>query len=328
MKKQITVVALFMLLIGGSAGAAPPFNSLVVFGDSLSDVGDSPSAVTSLYKVLGGVCARPCPPYDDGRFSNGPVASEYLAEALFPGAVNTANFASYAVAGATTGNENSGNDIEPVFNLPGMQQEVNLYMSNSGSAADPNALYLLWGGANDYDINDSPVQAASNIGGYLNILATAGATHFLVPNLPDLGLTPAAQMDGEVAEAHAFTETFNTALAGELGSVNAAFPAVTIYQFDTFSLLNDVVQNPAGYGFTNVTDACISSIDCADPDSRFLYWDDSHPTTEAHAILGAAFASAVPEPSTTVMFIVGLLMLAWIADLRKRPAYAGRRVRT
>lgn len=327
MKKQITVIALFMLLMGGSARAATPFNSLIVFGDSLSDVGDSPSAVTSLYKVLGGVCARPCPPYDDGRFSNGEVASEHLAEALFPGAVNTTNFASYAVAGATTGNENSGTDIEPVFDLPGMQQQVNLYMSNSG-AADPNALYLLWGGANDFDINDSPVQAAANIGGYLNTLAAAGATHFLVPNLPDLGLTPAARMDGEVAEAHAFTETFNTALAGELGSVSATFPAVTIYQFDTFALLNDVVQNPAGYSFTNVTDACISSIDCADPDSRFLYWDSSHPTTEAHAILGSAFASAVPEPSITVMFILGLLMLAWIANMRQRLAYTGLRVRT
>jgi phospholipase/lecithinase/hemolysin len=114
-------------------------------------------------------------------------------------------------------------------------------------------------------------------------------------------------------------------LASQLGNLDGTFPAANIYRFDTFALLNDVVQNPVGYGFTNVTDACISSIDCANPDSQFLYWDSAHPTTEAHAILGAAFASAVPEPSATMMFIAGLFVLAWIARARKKPVYAGWR---
>ena len=56
MKISTTVVALVVLLSGGSASAASPFSSLIVFGDSLSDVGDNPSAVTSLYKELGGNC--------------------------------------------------------------------------------------------------------------------------------------------------------------------------------------------------------------------------------------------------------------------------------
>ena len=145
MKKQITVIALFMLLMGGSASAATSFSSLVVFGDSLSDAGDNPSAVTSLYKILGGHCDvlfHPCPPYDDGRISNGPVAAEHLAESLFPGAVSTTNYRSYAVAGATSGSDNTGNDIGfGILNFPGIKQEVDDYMRDSGATADANAFW-------------------------------------------------------------------------------------------------------------------------------------------------------------------------------------------
>ncbi|MCC2682544.1 MAG: Lipolytic enzyme [Nitrosospira multiformis] len=337
MKISTTVVALVVLLSGGSASAASSFSSLIVFGDSLSDVGDNPSAVNSLYKELGGNCdpLHPClpsqlgPSYDGGRFSNGPVASEYLAKNLFPAGVNTANFQGYAVAGSTSGNHNIGNDADPtgILNLPGMQQEMNLYLSNAGGAADPNALYFVWGGSNDYLIHDSPVQAARNIGGYVNALAAAGARNFLVPNLPDLGLTPSARMDGEVSLAHDYSVVFNTELASQLGSLDGTFPGVNIHRFDTFALLNDVVQNPVNYGLTDVTNPCFTllGITCDNPEVR-LFWDDFHPTTNANAILGAAFAAAVPEPAAVFMFMLGLLVLAFTASRRQKTMPARRQV--
>jgi phospholipase/lecithinase/hemolysin len=334
MRISTTVVALAVLLFGGSASAATPFSSLIVFGDSLSDAGDNPSAVTSLYKRLGGNCdpLHPCSPfgsYDDGRFSNGPVASEHLAKNLFPAGVNTTNFQGYAVAGATSGNHNIGNDADPfgILNLPGMQQEVNLYMSNTGGAADPNALYFVWGGSNDYLIHDSPVQAARNIGNYVNVLAAAGARNFLVPNLPDLGLTPSARMDGEVSLAHDYSVVFNTELASQLGSLDATLPAINIHRFDTFALLNDVVQNSVNYGLTDVTNPCFTllGITCDNPETR-LFWDDFHPTTAAHAILAAGFATAVPEPAAIFMFMLGLLVLASAVNRRQKAVYACNRL--
>lgn len=337
MKISTTVVALVVLLSAGSVSAATPFSSLIVFGDSLSDAGDNPSAVTSLYKSLGGHCdpLHPCLPsqleasYDGGRFSNGPVASEYLAKNLFPAGVNTANFQGYAVAGATSGNHNIGNDADPtgILNLPGMQQEVNLYMSNAGGAADPNALYFVWGGSNDYLIHDSPVQAARNIGGYVNMLAAAGGRNFLVPNLPDLGLTPSARMDGEVSLAHDYSVVFNTELANQLGSLDGTLPGVSIHRFDTFALLNDVAQNPVNYGFTDVTNPCFTllGITCGNPEGH-LFWDDFHPTTHGHAILGAAFAAAVPEPAAIFMFMLGLLVLASTASRRQKTMPGQRQV--
>lgn len=96
------------LLISGNVWAASSFSTLYAFGDSLSDAGSSDSAVMSLYKLLGDNCdpTHQCGllgPYFHGRISNGPVASEQLAAALFPGGVTPANFRSYAVAGANTG---------------------------------------------------------------------------------------------------------------------------------------------------------------------------------------------------------------------------------
>ena len=335
MKISTTVVALVVLLSGGSASAASPFSSLIVFGDSLSDAGDNPSAVISLYKELGGNCdpLHPClpsifgPSYDGGRFSNGPVASEYLSKKLFSAGVNTANFQDYAVAGATSGNHNMGNDTDPtgILKLPGMQQEVNLYMSNARGAADPNALYFVWGGSNDYLIHDSPVQAARNIGSYVNVLAAAGARNFLVPNLPDLGITPFARREGEVPQAHNYSIVFNTELANQLGSLDGTIPGVSIHRFDTFALLNDVAQHPLNYGLTDVTNPCFTLLGstCDNPEVR-LFWDDFHPTTNAHAILAAGFAAAIPEPAAIFMFMLGLLVLA-PAVSRRQKTMSGRR---
>ena len=152
MKVRMTLVAVSALLLSGlfsgvNASAAP-FTSLYAFGDSLSDSGASPSAVTSLYKILGNNCdpTHLCPPYFDGRISNGPVASERLAEALFPAGVTSTNFRSYAVAGAGSGDQNSGFNLGGMIELPGMKQEFDLYKSDSSGVADPNALYFIWGG--------------------------------------------------------------------------------------------------------------------------------------------------------------------------------------
>ena len=111
MKNRLaSFVVLLTFLVGGANVWATPFNSLIAFGDSLSDSGGSPSAVLSIYKLLGGNCDpfHPCPPYFEGRYSNGQVAVEHLANAVLPGGGSSANFYDFAVSGATTGIGNYG----------------------------------------------------------------------------------------------------------------------------------------------------------------------------------------------------------------------------
>ncbi len=315
--KNILAAFSALLLISGHVAAAP-FSTLYAFGDSLSDVGSSDSAVMSLYKTLGGNCdpSHLCPPYFDGRKSDGPVASEYLAGALFPSGVTAANFRSYAVAGANSGDSNSGFNAGGLLNLPGIQQEVGNYLEDAQGKADPNALYFLWGGANDYVGGDPAAKAAQNIAGYVSTLAGAGAKNILVPNLADLSLTPFGQDDA--VQAHAFSLTFNSELATQLGNVQHEFPNTHIFSFDSYSLLNDVVQHADKYGFTNASDPCLTALfPCGNPDHH-VWWDDFHPTTRAHEIIGTAFATAVPEPEVVSMLIAGLVILGFVNAKRRR----------
>jgi phospholipase/lecithinase/hemolysin len=208
-----------------------------------------------------------------------------------------------------------------------MFQQMGLYLSSSGGVADPSALYFVWGGANDFLTLDSPILAAQNIAGHVGTLATAGAAHILVPNLPDLSLTPFVQDAGLQALAQAFTLGFNAELAVQLGNLSALFPGTDIVQFDTFAFLNDVVTNPADYGFANSQDACLPSIlvaPCANPDG-YVFWDGFHPTTQADAVIASAFAQAVPEPGTLALLVLGLYA-AFLTDARRRRLARARMV--
>lgn len=323
MKRRLTSLVAFCVCLLTAANVwAMPFSGLYAFGDSLSDAGNNPSAVLSIYKLLGGSCDpfHPCPPYDGGRYSNGPVAVETLANSILPGGATPANFFDFAVAGATTGIGNYGDGGSALSaglqGAPGMYQELSLYLSSSGGIADPNALYFVWGGANDFLTADSPLLAAQNIAAYVGALAAAGATHILVPNLPDLSLTPFVQGAGLQAQAQAFSLGFNAALAAQLGGLSGLFPATDIVQFDTYAFLNDVILNPSSYGLANAQDACLPSlldVPCANPDS-YVFWDVFHPTTRADAIIAAAFAQAVPEPATLALLAAGLLALFFMSS--------------
>src|SRR5512139_470403 len=326
-RKLASLVTGLVFLLAGANVWATAFTGLYAFGDSLSDAGSSPSAVLSIYKLLGGNCDpyHPCPPYYDGRYSNGPVAVERLANSILPGGATPANFFDFAVAGSTTGLGNYGDGGsaggQGAFGLPGMYQQVGSYLTSSGGTADPNALYFVWGGANDFLTLDSPILAAQNIAGYVGALASAGATNILVPNLPDLGLTPFVQSVGLQTQAHAFSTAFNATLAIQLGSLDQLFPAADIIQFDTYSFLNDVVLNPAKYGLSNSQDACLPSLldaPCANPDS-YVFWDVFHPTTAADAVIATAFATSVPEPGTMALLAVGLLALFYAGSQRRTP---------
>ena len=317
------------LVLGASAWAAP-YSALYVFGDSLSDAGSNPSALTSIYKLLGNACdaAHPCPPYVGGHYSNGLTAAERLADDILPGGANVGNFFSFAVSGSTTGIGNfgdGGSAISPgTYGLPGMVQQLGLYQSmllGLGGMADPNALYFVWGGANDFLTLDSPLVAAQNIANHVGALAAMGASTILVPNLPDLALTPFARMVGVQTQASLFSTLFNATLAQLLNGLDAALPA-SIIQFDTFALFNDIVTNPASAGFGNATEGCLLSTSCSNPD-EFIFWDDFHPTAAAHGHISGAFAQAVPEPGSLLLLASALLLLAW----RSKTAVPARAVR-
>ena len=91
-------------------------SSLFVFGDSLSDGGNSGIVSRA---ATGGTNTYPPSPYYNGQYSNGPVAVEYLWNSYNPGDTSfkpsLAGGTNYAIGGATTGLA-SYNSVSP--NVP------------------------------------------------------------------------------------------------------------------------------------------------------------------------------------------------------------------
>ena len=177
----------------------------------------------------------------------------------------------------------------------------------------------MWGGANDLFINPSAAtvgDAINNLAAVISLLYGNGARQFLVPNLPDLSLTPSglSLSPAERAGLQALSIGFNAGLAGAVTGLSG-LPGIDIEVFDTFGLFNAILANPAAFGFSTTSTPCVTGnlLDggqvCADPNS-YVFWDTVHPTTRAHQVLGNAFAAAVaepvPEPASLALLSLGI----------------------
>jgi thermolabile hemolysin len=245
---------------------APDFSQLFVFGDSLSDQGRLFAATNQQFP--------PDPPYFQGRISNGPVWIEEMASRLDLPMSLVNNF---SVAGATTSSANYNESILGT-DLPGLADELQQYLAGlNGQPADPNALYVVWAGANDFFLpfSDPAVvigQAVTNLATTVGTLQAVGAQHILVVNLPDLGLTPYADSIGQAAQLTALSAAFNSALQGALSG-----PGLRATFIDIFSTFQNVAANPATFGLTNVTDAAINGVAVVGDPADYLFWDSVHP---------------------------------------------------
>jgi phospholipase/lecithinase/hemolysin len=285
MRLRTVVAVVVAVLLMGSAGFAQAqsqtIRQVVVLGDSLSDNGNLYAAVT-----------HPPAPYWNGRASNGPVAVEYLAESL---GVPLRDFAWFA---ATTGvgNYMDGGTVDTFGygSLPGMTTAFQSALSAGVFPIDPKALYVIWGGPNDFwNVSDAASagqaiqKAVTRLVTIVGQLQFLGAKQILVLNMPDLGKTPwlLAAPPGYSSFFTQVTIGFNQALKANLQ------PGVRY--FDTFLSMSNMIANPAAYGFTNVTDSCFTgSSVCADP-SAYVFWDGVHPTTAGHAALANAVQASL-----------------------------------
>jgi phospholipase/lecithinase/hemolysin len=219
---------------------------LVVFGDSLSDNGNS----LFLLKA-------PQPPYYKGRWSNGPNWVDYFPLvahhfptvcAYFPDSDND-NGTNFAVYGSV-----SAGLLQP--EPTGLPAQIPTYLDSTGGEASADDLYVIWIGANDFSAGISPSETVENIRDGIIQLREAGAKSFAVINLPDISLTPAVMASGAavVQAAKQFVYTVNALLYADLLSY-AWSHGIRIDLVDINFIFTLVVNNPAKFGFANSTGA-------------------------------------------------------------------------
>jgi phospholipase/lecithinase/hemolysin len=325
MKKQFLATGFFLLsLMFPLKASAQNYDDIYVFGDSFSDPGN-------VFNFTNGAIP-PNPTYFNGRFSNGPIWVEYLASEL--GLTFNPNN-NFAFGGATTGTDNLGLSF-----LPGLKQEINDFTTTNNSA-NPNALYIIWAGTNDYleyfyGNTPNPTESVSNLSSAITSLADVGAENILVVNLPDLGKFPVTGDNSQTASAlSTFTNVHNSDLTKTINLLNQELsPETNIIPLDVNSLYNRIIATPEEFGFTNVTDSCIGDLSVVpievpvkpvlcNPD-QFLFWDEVHPTTATHQLIGelaflALKSASVPESSN----VLGVLIFAalCVISLRKHHSY-------
>jgi outer membrane lipase/esterase len=288
-----------------SAPAAAQFSNVYFFGDSVSDSGN-------YHSVL---------PPGTGKFTTnpGPVWTEVFAQNFgFSANPSTQGGTNYAYGGAritllpgVVGPPLVPNDAVPVAT------QVTQYLSHG--PADPNALYSLQGGGDDFfyqfglllagattpaQVQAALGQAAVDLAKQAAILKAAGARYIMVWAVPDVGTSLGGAATGQGATLTALSNFYNSTLMATLDALG-----VQTIRLNSFALQNEVLRNPALYGLTNVTGVacttppsvtialCTSSTLVSPNAASSYFWaNDSHPTTAVHKILGEYAISFITGP--------------------------------
>ncbi len=278
------------------AKAPAGLNGLVVFGDSLSDMGNAcPKGGGARSNFI-------CHLYPNERFSDGAVWAEHFARNFgWSLSASREGGNNYAFGGAT-----SGSGLLP--KVPGVKRQVSSYLEKVQNKVSKDTLVVLWVGGNDFKNGGVGMTSTlENIETSITRLARSGARTFLIPNLPPLNDTPIAEkiFDGVVAIAsgvasllslddedddfadelaaakhpvHSFLSatveslivSYNTRLAKKLNELERKLK-IKIYQPDIFDMFKDLVAQR----------------DQGDLDSASLFYGDFfHPSAHAHKILG------------------------------------------
>jgi phospholipase/lecithinase/hemolysin len=280
----IALIATFLL--GAAAQAANlPFTQLVVFGDSVSDVGNG--------AIIWGAFT-PQSNYSNNRYTDGPdttpptsqpalIWTDELAAKLNLSAptASLAGGTDYAATGATV--------TDGSAQYPSLATQV---QEAIGRGVSPTALYAFWGGANDITNQTDPAAvsaaataAAQNIGQQISELAAQGAKYFVWINMPPFDRIPGQAPNAELSSAFGQASiAYDQQQASEIAQLRNQYTSqgVIIASVDMYALFTSFMDNPAAYGFINATDNAADQP--VDPD-QYFFWQAGHFTTAGHMVV-------------------------------------------
>ena len=314
-RTMVTLLALLPFATGTAlADDEDGYSRIFVFGDSFSDPGNH-------FAVTGETAHPPFDPvplasYGVGghHFTNGRTWVEVLAQEMGLTEWAKPAYREPANDGDDDANVPAGNyayayararPYSPVG--PSFGEQVEDWIDDGHCLVVPMyaTLFVVQIGGNDLsDALDAVLAgqdptsifegAIGSIAANIGTLAACGAHNFLVANLPNLAaspLVPPEYKDGVTAMTMQFNETLQGVLDAYFGGLNMS--TVDFFLFGTVAM-----ETPEVYGFSNVTDTCLTfgvtkNAFCKDRDGYF-FWDPLHPTKKAHALLGEIALGQLP----------------------------------
>lgn len=283
-----------VVLHGSCVDAQPLVPALFIFGDSTVDVGNNNYLFTLVKSNF--------PPYGrdfdthspTGRFCDGRLATDYVAETLgftsFPPAylspqasgqnlLTGVNFASGA-SGIYDDTAQRSNAISLTQQLQYFQQYQSKVEKSVGranvSTIVSKALYVVSAGASDfvqnYYVNPQLLKQFTvpqfvefllqKFSAFTQRLYKLGARRVGVTSLPPLGCLPASITlfgNGEnvcVSRLNSDSQHYNTRLQATVNSLAKSLPGLKIIVFDIYTTLYSFVQHPSDNGFAEARRAC------------------------------------------------------------------------
>jgi phospholipase/lecithinase/hemolysin len=320
LRRFILALAVLLIVPATVAPQSPAYDSFFAFGDSLADVGN----IFISSQLIG--LNPPTPPsgsphmaYFQGRFSNGPVAFEYLWEqlsgqapgspgglqpsVLFP-ALPPQAAVSFAFGATGVGVQDP---IPGGFLAPGLLDQIQLFASMLTAPPSERALYGIVTGSNEYARDSDPHDVVDAIALGIRALYGLGARNILVSTIPDLSEGPIAAASDKKALSK-LSKEHNRLLKQALHDLRAELEGVNLIEFD----VNDAVKKTLPRETDRITPAldvffppdlfpagfrmslCIlNPVTCRDAPTfdvglQYQFWDAFHPTTEVHRLVGEA----------------------------------------
>ena len=122
----------------------------------------------------------------------------------------------------------------------------------------------------------------------------------------------AATQAGVIGAASLASSNFNATLEGGVAQLAATDTDTDFVLIDVAGVFDEIVADPAAFGFTNTTVGCLFDLDCVaadfDTQNQFLFSDGVHPTNAGHALV-AELARQTLDPT------IGAAQAAGLGDL-------------
>ncbi|CAF1231946.1 unnamed protein product [Rotaria sordida] len=279
-----------------------PFDTIVSFGDSNSDIGNVYNLTNHKWPIV--------PPYFQGRFTNGPVWIEKLG---------ISNIKNYAYGGATTDNNFiQGYTASYTIPVPGVRQQIQIYFNetNITTLNFIRTLYVIWIGGNDYYFNKtiSPSTVVTSILNSVKDLLKIGAKYILITNKSPSQTMPFVQTQEQFIYYRDRNIYHNNNLSIGIRKLDYNHKEVVLYLFELYSFILKIIADNKNYSL-NVKDYCWNVLNgsvtilCSNPES-YVHIDQYHYTTRMHELIGDAVrqflltSSAVNKSSYSIFIIL------------------------